>query len=305
MHDIIIIGAGTAGMTAAIYGLRAGKSVLLIEAENFGGQITFSPQIENYPGIAKISGDEFATNLLEQAVALGADTILEQVTEVRPESVQKVVVTKEKEYPCKSIIIATGVKHRHLGLKREAELAGAGVSYCAICDGPFFKGRKVAVVGGGNTALEDAMLLSNTCEEVFLIHRRDTFRGDNHLIQRLQRKENVTVILDTVIKGLQGTDSLEMIELLNKKDGETTVLPVEGLFVAIGQVPNNEMFAEVVKLNEDGYVLAAEDCMTSGRGIYVAGDCRTKEVRQLTTAAADGAVAALAACTYIDQYTTG
>lgn len=299
MYDIGIIGGGTAGMTAAVYGQRAGKKTLIIEGGAFGGQITSSPNVENYPGIASVSGSEFSMNLLDQATKLGADTVTEQVTGIRDEGSQKVIVTGSNEYPCKSVILATGVTHRHLGAPGEERLAGAGVSYCATCDGMFFRGRDVAVIGGGSTALQDAEFLSNYCKKVYLIHRRDEFRGEDNIVKRLREKENVEFILSATVEEIAGEDAVEKLILNHKKTGEESELPVAGVFVAVGQIPKNEVFADVVKLDAGGFILASEDCLTSHPGIFAAGDCRTKEVRQLTTAAADGAVAALAACKYI------
>lgn len=299
MYDIGIIGGGTAGMTAAIYGQRAGKRTIIIEGGNFGGQITSSPNVENYPGIASVSGSEFSMNLLDQAMKLGAETVVERVTGIEEEDGIKVIETTGKAYPCSSVILATGVTHRHLAVPGEERLTGAGVSYCATCDGMFFRGREVAVVGGGSTALQDAEFLSNYCSKVYLIHRRDEFRGESNIVKRLEEKENVEFILNTVVKEINGKDMVESLTLLNRKTVGKTELPVAGIFVAIGQIPQNDIFAETVKLDGDGFILAAEDCVTSHPGIFAAGDCRTKEVRQLTTAAADGAVAALAACKYI------
>ena len=287
IYDIGIIGGGTAGMTAAIYGQRAGKQTVLFEGTTFGGQITSSPNVENYPGIASVSGSEFSMNLMDQAVKLGTQTIMEQVTGIR------------EEYECKSIILATGVTHRHLGVPGEERLTGAGVSYCATCDGMFFRGREVAVVGGGSTALQDAEFLSNYCSKVYLIHRRDEFRGEDQIVKRLQEKENVEFILNTTVQEIRGEQMVESLRVLNKVTGEESELAVSGIFVAVGQIAQNEKFADVVQLDEGGFIVAGEDCKTSEAGIYAAGDCRTKEVRQLTTAAADGAVAALAACKYI------
>ena len=302
MYDIGIIGGGTAGMTAAIYGQRAGKRTVIIEAMNYGGQITSSPNVENYPGIASVSGAEFSMNLLDQAMKLGAETELEQVTGIREEDGIKVIETEGKEYPCRTVIIATGVTHRHLGLEKEDKLVGAGVSYCATCDGAFFKGRDVAVIGGGNTALQDAEFLSNYCNKVYLVHRRDEFRGEAGLVEPLKRKENVEFVLSATVKELVGENVVEGLVLNNKKTGEDFQISVSGVFVAIGQVPENQAFAGLVRLDESGFVEASEDCVTSCEGIFAAGDCRTKEVRQLTTAAADGAVAALAACKYIGRF---
>ncbi|MDD2980093.1 MAG: thioredoxin-disulfide reductase [Hespellia sp.] len=301
MYDIGIIGGGTAGMTAAIYGQRAGKKVIIFESMTYGGQITTSPKVENYPGIASVSGSEFATNLLEQAMSLGAETELEKVTGIVEKNGVKVILAGGSEFPCKTVIIATGVTHRHLGVRREEKLIGAGVSYCATCDGAFFKNREVAVVGGGNTALQDAAFLSNYCKKVYLVHRRDEFRGESGLVKPLEEKDNVEFVLDCVVKEIKGEDVVEGIIVQNKKTGEEQEIPVAGIFVAVGQIPQNQEFEEVVRLDGDGFILASEDCMTSKPGVFVAGDCRTKDVRQLTTAAADGAVAALAACSYLDR----
>ena len=299
MYDIGIIGGGTAGMTAAIYGQRAGKKTIIIEGGVFGGQITSSPNVENYPGIASVSGSEFSMNLLDQAVKLGAETAMEQVTGIRDEGSVKVIETAGKEYPCRSVILATGVTHRHLGVPNEERLTGAGVSYCATCDGMFFRGRDVAVVGGGSTALQDAEFLSNYCRKVYLIHRRDEFRGEDSIVKRLESKENVEFILSATVRDIIGDQAVECLIVNSKKTGKEFKLDVSGVFIAVGQIPKNEIFADVVKLDADGFILAAEDCITSRPGLFAAGDCRTKEVRQLTTAAADGAVAALAACRYI------
>lgn len=299
MYDIGIIGGGTAGMTAAIYGQRAGKRTVIIESANFGGQITSSHNVENYPGIASVSGSEFSMNLLDQAMKLGTETILEQVTGVRDEDGIKIIETTGREYPCRTIILATGVTHRHMGIEKEIKLTGSGVSYCATCDGAFFRGKDVAVIGGGNTALQDAEFLSNYCKKVYLVHRRDEFRGDTSLVEVLKKKDNVEFVLSATVKDILGENMVEGLILNNKKTGEDFNIAVSGVFVAIGQMPQNQVFSEYVKLDSDGFIQAAEDCITSRQGVYAAGDCRSKEVRQLTTAAADGAVAALAACKYL------
>lgn len=304
MYDIIIVGGGTAGLSAAIYGVRAGRRVLILEAKNYGGQIINSPEVENYPGIRKISGLEFAKGLYEQATGLGAEFQQGQVIRVEERAnCQAVVVSgtdlEEKEYEAKAVILATGARNRPLGVAREQELTGVGVSYCATCDGMFFRGRQVAVAGGGSTALEDAAFLSNYCEKVYLIHRRDQFRGEERLVDNLRQKENVEFVLNTVVTALLGKDMLEGVRIQDVETKEEKELSVSGLFVAVGQMPDNEDFAGLVSLDDKGYIQAAEDCRTETPGIFVAGDCRTKEVRQLATAAADGAVAALAACEYI------
>lgn len=299
MQDIIIVGAGTAGLSAAIYALRAGKKALILEANSYGGQIVNSPEVENYPGIKHISGYEFATNLYEQAVALGAEVKYERVIKITNEKDRKIVETTEETYECKSIIIATGAKNRPLGVDREEELIGAGISYCATCDGAFFRGKEVAVVGGGNTALEDAAFLSNYCSKVYIIHRRDSFRGEEQLLKQLKEKENVELVLNNIVVKLNGQDRLESVTVKDKNAEEEKELKVSGLFVAIGQMPENTAFSDMIELDQKGYILATEDCKTKAEGIFTAGDCRTKTVRQLATAASDGAVAGLAACEYI------
>ena len=299
MYDIVIVGAGTAGLSAAIYGVRAGKKVLLLEESNFGGQIVKTPEVENYPGINRISGYEFATNLFEQATSLGAEIQYEKVINIVDKEDEKIVVTEKDEYTCKSVIIATGAKNRSLGVEREEKLIGAGISYCATCDGAFFRGKDVAVVGGGNTALEDAGFLSNYCKKVYVIHRRNQFRGEKKLLEKLSQKKNIEFVLDSKVIALNGDKKLESILVQNANTQEVEILQVEGLFVAIGQIPDNAQFKELIEVDQSGYIKATENCKTKVFGIFTAGDCRTKEVRQLTTAAADGAIAALAACEYI------
>lgn len=299
MYDIVIIGAGTAGLSAAIYGVRAAKTVLVMESYTYGGQIVNTPEVENYPGIKHISGYDFANTMYEQAQELGAEFAFEKAIKIVNKEDYKIVLTEDKEYPCKTVIIATGAKNRPLGVEREEELTGAGISYCATCDGAFFKGQEVAVVGGGNTALEDAMFLSAYCKKVHIIHRRDRFRGEEKLAARLKTKENVSFILDSRVTSLHGESHLDAVTIENIKTGELQELPVQGLFVAIGQIPENQEFADVIDLDQGGYVLASENCKTKVPGIFTAGDCRTKQIRQLATAASDGAVAALAACEFI------
>ena len=297
MTDIIIIGAGTAGLTSAIYALRAGKNVLVLEEKMYGGQIINTPDIENYPGFKNISGYEFATNLYNQAKELGMIYKNEKVLEIQEDSNgTKTVVTDKETYTAKAVIIASGAKNRPLGIDREQEFTGKGVSYCATCDGAFFRGRDVAVVGGGNTALEDSLFLSSYCNTVYVIHRRDEFRGDVREVEKLKAKDNVKLIMDSQVTDIIGEDMVSVIKVKNLKGGEEREIKVNGLFIAIGQMPDNERFKNLVDLDEKGYIIAGEDCRTSTAGIFAAGDCRTKNVRQLVTAAGDGAVAALAAC---------
>lgn len=298
-YDVVIVGAGTAGLTAAIYGVRAGRSVLVLEEKVYGGQIINTPEVENYPGIRQISGYEFAENLYRQAADLGASVKYEKAVRLVNGINRKKIVTNRSEYLCGSVVLATGAKNRLLGVEREQELVGKGISYCASCDGAFYRGKDVAVVGGGNTALEDALFLSNYCKSVTIIHRRYQFRGEARIAERLKKKENVRFFMDSQVTGLLGEERLTSVLVRNKVTGEEQELMVSGLFIAIGQIPDNQAFAEIVTLDENGYVAASEDCHTNVPGIFAAGDCRTKHVRQLTTAAADGAVAALAACEYL------
>lgn len=301
MYDVIVIGAGTAGMTAGIYARRAGKTVLIIEEKNYGGQIINTPEVENYPGISKVSGFIFANSLYNQTRELGAEFKFEEVIKIQNNSGYKVVVTNKTKYQGKTVIIATGAKNRPLGVNNEDKLTGAGVSYCATCDGAFFRGKDVAVVGGGNTALEDALFLSDYCNLVYVVHRRNEFRGEKGLTDILKEKGNVKFVFDSVVKSIKGEQSVEGLEILNVKKNTLSEIKVQGAFIAIGQMPDNEKFSDMVELDGKGYIKADETCTTNTEGVFVAGDCRTKQVRQLTTAASDGAVAALAACSYINK----
>ena len=303
MHDIIIIGAGPAGLTAAIYARRAEKSVLLIEKATFGGQITHSPRVENYPGFISLSGSELGEKLFEQAMALGTDIELDTVTGISGEA-GHITVTCEggSSFEGRTAIIATGSRHRDLGLEGEEKFVGEGISYCAVCDGAFYKGKTVAVIGGGNSALQEAVLLSEGCTHVTVVQNLPYLTGEPSLQNILAGRDNVSFIYSTVVAGILGDDTFEGLRLRNVDTGEETTLTVDGTFVCIGQIPENSAFADVVKLNDYGYVAAGEDCRpeTAIPGVFVAGDCRTKSIRQVTTATADGAVAALAACRYLD-----
>ena len=301
MYDIIIIGAGPAGLAAAVYGQRAEKKTLLIDEKGYGGQIINTPEIENYPAIQKISGFDFANNLYQQASDLGAELTFEKAVGIESKGDIKIVKTEGGAYEAKAVIIATGAKNRPLGLDREEALTGRGVAYCATCDGAFYRGKTVAVIGGGNTALEDAEVLSGLANKVYLIHRRDAFRGEEANVKRIQAKENVEILLNKIPTALLGEDKISGLEIQDKLTGEKTILTLDGVFVAIGQMPDNAAFAELISLDDKGYVTAGEDCLTKSDGIFVAGDCRTKKVRQLATAVADGAVAALAAVEYVNQ----
>ncbi len=299
MTDIIIIGAGTAGMTAAIYARRAAKTVIVFEGMSYGGQIINTPEIENYPAIAGISGFDYATKLYEQCSALGAEIRFEKVTALEDKGAVKAVTTPNGTYEAKAVIIATGSENRKLGVEREDALVGKGISYCATCDGGFYRGKKVAVVGGGNTALEDALYLADIASDVYLIHRRDTFRGEQATVDSLSARENVHFVLCSRVTALVGDPRLEGIEVTDN-EGNVQVIQVSGLFVAVGRIPNNREFAQLIPLDEGGYVAAGEDCTTPVPGIFAAGDNRSKAVRQLVTAAADGAVAATQAIAYIN-----
>ena len=295
MYDIIIIGAGPAGLTAAIYARRASKTVLVLEALSYGGQIINTPDIENYPAAAHISGFDFATKVYEQAQALGAEFAFEKAVGIKDGGSTKEVVTTDNKYTAKAVIIATGSENRKLGLDNEEALVGRGVSYCATCDGAFYRGKTVAVAGGGNTALEDALYLSDLAETVYLIHRRDAFRGDEATVNALKERKNVKFIYNSSVTKLVADKRLTAIEVTDKNTGIVTTLDINGLFVAIGRIPENRNFAQLIKLDDSGYIEAGEDCLTNVPGIFAAGDNRTKSVRQLVTAAADGAVAATAA----------
>ncbi len=300
MHDIIIIGGGPAGLTAAVYARRAGKSVLVLEKGTFGGQITWSPRVENFPGFTSITGVELGDKLLGQAMGQGAEVELEEAVGVRHDAAGVTVFCDSgTELRARALIIATGAKPRMLGVEREAELVGSGVSYCAVCDGAFYKDRAVAVVGGGNSALQDALLLSETCEKVYLVHRRAELRGEQRLAEALDKRANVKFVLEAQVKELLGGDTLTGVVV--EQRGERRELAVDGLFIAIGGEPDNGAFDTLLKLDEAGYADAGEDCAARKPGVFVAGDCRKKQVRQLTTAVADGAVAALAAVRYLDE----
>ena len=300
MYDIIVIGAGPAGMTASIYARRALKKVLVLEAVSYGGQIINTLDIENYPVEAHISGFDFSTKLYNQAVDLGAEFIFEKCIKIEKKNSSFDVFTPNCKYQCKSLIIATGTENRKLGLDREDKYIGKGLSYCATCDGAFYKKRDVAVVGGGNTALEDALYLSNICNKVYLIHRRNEFRGDNSVVDKIKGKTNIDIIYNSNVTKVIGDERLSSIEVSNT-DGSIKEINVSGLFVAIGKIPENEIFKDLIKMDENGYILAGENCHTNIDGIFVAGDNRTKLLRQLVTATSDGAVAATEAIHYLES----
>ena len=295
MFDIIIVGAGPAGMTAAIYALRANKKVLILEAVSYGGKIISANEVENYPAIEKISGVDLATNMFNQIKNLGADIRFEKVVDIADLGDTKEVITVDNKYSSKAVIIATGVQTRKLGLDREEELLGHGISYCATCDGAFYKGKDVAVNGGGNSAIEDALYLSEICNKVYIIYRNDKFRAEEYLLDKLKQYDNVEYVFDSNIISLNGNEVLESITVEDKNTHEQKSIPVSALFIAIGQIPENNNFAKLIKLNEQWYIIGDDSCHTNVAGIYVAGDTREKEVRQLTTATADGTIAALTA----------
>lgn len=301
-YDIAIIGAGPAGLTAALYAARAGKSVLLIEKESIGGQIVFSPMVDNYPALPHISGAEFASQLYEQVEALNVEIVSEEVTGIEHKELSFVITTDTGTWNTTSVILATGVKHRALGLEGEEELVGCGISYCAVCDGAFYTDRDVAVVGGGDTALQDALFLANICRKVTLLVRRDRFRGEATYVENLEKYSNIDVKFNSSISQFVAEDgNLTGITLRNNLNGTTETMNLEGVFLAVGQEPCGKLFASLADTDEMGYFLSEENCMTKTPGVFVAGDCRVKTVRQLTTAVGDGAVAALAACTWIDS----
>lgn len=298
MYDIIVIGGGPAGLTAALYARRANKTVLVIEKESFGGQITHSPKVENIPGFVEISGNEFADKLLTQALEQGAEIEVAEATGILNGEI-KTVLTDSGNFECKAIIIATGAKHRLLGLEREEEFIGNGISFCAVCDGAFYEGKEVLVIGGGNSALQEALMLSELCKKVTIVQNLETLTGEQKLRELVYKKDNIEVILGALVKELKGDGELSSI-VIEDKEGKKE-LALDGMFVAIGLIPQNDFAKDVIELNSYGYAIAGESCVTGKDGIYVAGDCRQKRIRQVATAASDGAISALAACDYIDQ----
>ena len=299
MYDIIIIGGGPAGLTAALYACRANKKVLVLEKETFGGQITFSPKVENIPGFISLTGNEFAEKLVEQVLEQGADVESCEALEIK-DGETKTVVTDDGEFEGKAVIIATGAKHRMLGIDGEEKYVGEGISFCAVCDGAFYKGKTVAVVGGGNSALQEAILLSDLAEKVYVVQNLDFLTGEKKLSEQLEKLDNVEIITGVTVDSFVGETALEGI-VIKHSDGEKTELKIDGLFIAIGLIPQNEIFGNVIELDDRGYAAIGEDCLSKTNGVFVAGDCRTKKIRQVTTAAADGAIAALAACDYVDS----
>ena len=300
-YDIIVIGGGPAGLTAAIYARRAEKSVLILEKNGFGGQIAWSPRVDNFPGIPSISGAELSDRMFSQALDMGAEAELLAAVGLRRSEAGLVVITPEGEYTAKAVVLATGAQHRKLGVPREDELAGNGVCYCAVCDGAFYKDRPVAVAGGGDAALQDALLLSNGCSEVYIIHRRDEFRAEAANVSALMSRPNVKLCMSSRIVALEGGDELTGVVIESVTDGQRRTLNIDGLFVAVGYESGNAAFAELTSQDAAGWFVTNEDCAVGTPGVFAAGDCRAKTIRQLTTAVGDGAAAAVSACRYIDK----
>lgn len=299
MKDIVIIGAGTAGLTAAIYGQRAGLSCTVFEKYAPGGQIVNSPSIENYPGMFGVSGYDYSMALFEQAQKLGAEVQFAEAESVDFSGKTKKIKTSAGDFEAKAVIIANGAARRKIGCKGEEEFEGRGVSYCATCDGNFFRGKAVAVVGGGESAFEEAEYLSEICEKVYLIHRRDVFTAAKTAVDSVLKKKNVTVLTNSVIEEIKGEAAVSSVVIKNRANGSKAEIPLSAVFVSIGLVPENKIFEGVLRLDESGYIDAGEDCLTGAEGVFVAGDTRKKQLRQLVTAASDGAAAATAAANYI------
>ncbi len=299
IYDIAIIGGGPAGLTAALYARRANKTAVVLEKGTFGGQITYSPKVENIPGFLSVTGNEFAEKLVEQVMEQGADVECCEVLSVRDGEV-KTVVTDSGEFSARALIIATGAKHRTLGLEGEESFIGEGISFCAVCDGAFFAGKNVAVIGGGNSALQEAILLSDVAANVTVVQNLDFFTGEAKLEEQLRSKKNVNIILGATVVRYLGEESFSGIEIKEESGGACREIALDGLFLAVGLVPQNSLFEGTLELDERGYVKSGEDTLTSAKGIFAAGDCRTKRIRQVATAAADGAVAAVSACDYVD-----
>ncbi len=299
MKDCIIIGAGPAGLTAAIYAARAGHTVQVFEELIHGGQVSSTPEVENYPAIKKISGVEFAMNIYDQALSFGVEILYEKIVKVELQGRVKKVYTAKNQYDATTVIIANGAKRRMLECEGEERLKGRGVSYCATCDGAFYKDKVTAIVGGGNTALEDALFLANNCEKVYLIHRRDAFRASHILIDAVVKNPKIEIIYNSTVKAITGENSVSGVTVENKLDNQTRELDIAGIFIAVGLVPENQVFAEEITLDKTGYIVAGENCHTNVEGVFVAGDTRTKSLRQIVTAASDGAIASVEMSTYI------
>ncbi|MCI8482940.1 MAG: thioredoxin-disulfide reductase [Lachnospiraceae bacterium] len=299
MYDVIILGSGPAGMSAAIYGQRARLRTLVIEEKPLsGGQILDTYEVDNYPGLPSISGFELGQKFRGHADRLEAEVVNTQVTDIQIENEKKIVTTKKETYEAKCLILATGAKHRKLGVPGEEKLTGMGVSYCATCDGAFFKEKTVAVVGGGDVALEDALFLARGCEKVYLIHRRDAFRGAGILQEKVREASNIELVMDSHVTEIHGENQVSAVTVYHKKEDQEQKLEVQGVFIAVGIQPNSELVQGLVEQDEEGYIKAGEDTRTSEPGIFAAGDVRTKQLRQVVTAVADGANA----ITSIEKY---
>lgn len=298
MYDIIIIGAGIAGLSSAIYAIRSNKKVLILEKKSYGGQIIESAEVDNYPGFSKINGFDLATNVYNQVLELGGEIRYEEVEKINE---NKEIFTNKNKYQAKAIIIATGVVSNKLNIENEDDYIGKGISYCATCDGNFFKKKDVMVVGGGNVALEEAIYLSDICSKVYLVHRRDEFRGDKSNLEKLKRIDNVEIITNSQVKKILGENKLERVTIINNDTLELKTISISGLFIAVGKVPNNVIFKEFIELNDKGYIKTDDNCQTNIEGIFAAGDVRDKKLRQLVTATSDGAIAATEAITYINK----
>lgn len=301
IYDVIIIGSGPAGLSAAVYAQRAKLDTLIIEKEMMsGGQVLTTYEVDNYPGLPGINGFDLGMKFREHADNLGAEFVMDEVVRIEVEDSVGRVICKENAYATKTVIIASGAAHRKLEVLGEDELTGMGVSYCATCDGAFFRNKVTAVVGGGDVALEDAIFLARMCKKVYLIHRRDQLRGARSLQEKLFSLEHVEILWDTVVEGIQGVDKVERLKLSNKKTGELSSVEVDGVFVAVGITPNSQVFAELLKMDH-GYIVAGEDGKTSVPGIFVAGDVRTKQLRQIVTAVSDGANAIASVERYLTE----
>ena len=300
MYDIIVVGGGPAGLTAALYARRNNKTVLILDKDTVGGQITYSPKVENIPGFVSVTGNEFAEKMMDQVLEQGAELDLCHVTGIRDGEV-KTVVTDCGDFEARAVILATGAKHRLLGLPGEENFIGNGISFCAVCDGAFYEDKTVAIIGGGNSALVEALLLADHVKKLYVVQNLPFLTADEKLQKQLVERENVEVILGTTVASLEGEDTFTGIVMNREEDGVKTPLALDGMFIAIGLIPQNEAFADLIDLTPQGYADSDESCLTKTPGIFVAGDCRNKTVRQVTTAAADGAIAALAACKYLDS----
>ena len=295
MYDAVIVGGGPAGLTAALYLARARYRVVVVEKEHFGGQITITAEVVNYPGVARTSGTALTEAMRQQAQSFGAEFLLAEVQSLRMDGDIKTVHTSRGVLKCFGVLLATGAHPRTVGFAGEEEFRGRGVAYCATCDGGFFRGRTAAVVGGGNSALEDALYLANLCKKVYIIYRRSSFRGFKSIADQVAARENIKVLYSSELTAVDGDFQDEQITDVNTQDGSQRQLAVDGLFIAIGMEPANEIFGDDLKLDERGFICAGEDCRTNLPGVFAAGDIRTKPLRQVITAAADGAVAAMSA----------